>query len=97
MARVHGIRRHWSHSSRFVAALPRLFPAFIEAGEVPEQLYLEELQCRLKEQGIWLRFATSKARIAGLFASPAFEDLTDGGGHHLEATERPRQVCFSKL
>jgi hypothetical protein len=54
---------------------------------VQEDLYLEEPQWMLKEQGFWLRLATCCARIAGLCASLSFEGLTDGGDRHLEATE----------
>jgi hypothetical protein len=70
------------------------FLAFVEAGVVPEHLYLEVLQWKLKEQGFWLRLAICCARIAGLFASLAFVGLTDDGDRHLEATEGLRQVCF---
>jgi hypothetical protein len=41
MAHVPDIRRHGSHSFQFVAALPRTFLAFIDAGKLPEHLYLE--------------------------------------------------------
>jgi uncharacterized membrane protein len=72
MARMPGIRRHLSCSSQFIAALPRWFPSFVDAGECPEHLYLEEPQWMLKEQSFWLRLTTCCATIAGLFASLAF-------------------------
>ncbi len=68
--------------------------AFVDVGEEPERLYLEEPRWSLKEQGFWLMLATCCARIAGLFALLAFAGLVDGGDRHLEATEGPRQVCF---
>jgi hypothetical protein len=97
MACVPVIRRHSSCSSQFVAALPRLIPAFIYAGGVPEHMYLVEPQWRFKEQGFWLRLATCYAKIAGLLASLAFISSRDGGNCHLEAIEGPRQVCFGGL
>jgi hypothetical protein len=77
-----------------VSAQPRLFLAFVEAGKVPDHLYLEGPPQMLKEQGFWLRLATCCARITGLFASLAFVGLMNGGDHYLEAAEWPRQVCF---
>jgi hypothetical protein len=58
---------------RFLATLPRLFPAFVEAGGVPEHLFLEKSQSKLMELSLRLRLATCYARTAELLALLEFE------------------------
>ncbi len=78
-----GINRQYSCFSQFVALLLKLFPAFVEAGEVPQDQNMAKLEFKLKEQSFWLRLVTCCARIAGLLASLASICLTDGRYQHV--------------
>jgi hypothetical protein len=76
--------------------MPRPFLDFVDAGEVPEHLYLEEPRWNLREQGFWLRLATCCARYARLLTFHVFTGLLNGGDCDLEVTEGLRQVCFGR-
>ncbi len=73
------------------------FPAFVEAGGVPEHLYLEALQWGLREQDWVLRLATCYARTAGLSVLRAFAGLNGGVDSHLKAIEGPRKIDFGEV